>query len=276
MTKLLSANFSRLLRDKIFWIVSSVMFILAVFMAIKNGLTADSYDDVKSLNSCYFTILPMVGFFYSVFISFYIGTDYNDGTIRNKLIVGHNRLNIYFSNYITCFTGTFVIIVLLVIGSAFSAPFLGYWEGGIKSYLIMAFLCIFITAALTAIITMVSMLSSNKAITVVLTIVVSLGLIIMASTIYNQLAEAEFTREFISLSADGTVELGPEISNPAYVSGWQRKFYEWLLQFLPTGQSVLIANGEITDPLINIIYSVVFIIAVNVCGVLAFRKKDLK
>ncbi len=72
------------------------------------------------------------------------------------------------------------------------------------------------------------------------------------------------------------MELGPEISNPVYVSGMKRKFYEWLLQFLPTGQSVLIANGEITDPLINMIYSVVFIIAVNVCGVLAFKKKNLK
>ncbi len=106
MTKLLSANFSRLLRDKIFWIVSAVMLILAAFVAINNGITADSYytntNTVKSLNSCYFNILPMIGFFYSIFISFYIGTDYNDGTIRNKLIIGHNRTNIYLSNYITC------------------------------------------------------------------------------------------------------------------------------------------------------------------------------
>ena len=43
MTKLLSANFSRLLRDKIFWIVSAVMLILAAFVAINNGITADSY-----------------------------------------------------------------------------------------------------------------------------------------------------------------------------------------------------------------------------------------
>lgn len=67
MTKLLSANFSRLLRDKIFWIVSAVMLILAAFVAINNGITADSYytntNTVKSLNSCYFNILPMIGFF---------------------------------------------------------------------------------------------------------------------------------------------------------------------------------------------------------------------
>lgn len=279
MNKLLSANFSRLIREKIFWIATVVIFLLSAITIIKNGMSAADMKDannIKILNSCYFNILPMISFFFSVFISFFIGTDYSDGTIRNKIVIGHSRTNIYLSNYITCFAGSLVILSALLIGSACGVPFFGYWQGGIKDYFINVLLCILITAVLTAILTMISMLSSNKAITVVLTVVVSLGLVLMASIIYNQLAEPEFTYDFVSLSADGTVEFGPEIANPSYVSGLERKIYEWLLQFLPTGQSVLIANEEITNPLINMAYSVIFTIAVNICGVLAFRKKNLK
>ena len=164
----------------------------------------------------------------------------------------------------------------MLIGNAFGVPYFGYWQGGIEDYAIIVSVCIFITAALTAILTFVSMLSTNKAIAVVISMVLSIALVLMASVIYNQLAEVEFTREFVSLSADGTVELGPEIKNPAYVSGWRRTIYEFLLQLFPTGQCVLIANEEITNPFINIIYSVIFTVAVNICGIFIFRKKDLK
>lgn len=279
MNKLLSANFSRLIRDKLFWIVSAAMLILSAFIIIKSGMSAgdtNEVNNIKSLNSCYFNLLPMIGFFYSVFISFFIGTDYSDGTIRNKIVIGHSRTDIYLSNYITCFAGTLIIFAALLIGSAFGAPYFGYWQDGIKDYMLIVTLCILITAVLTAVLTLISMLSTNKAITVVLTIVVSLVLMLTASIIYNALCEPEFTREFVSISADGTVEFGPEIANPVYVSGMQRKIYEWLLQFLPTGQSILITNEELTVPLVNAVYSVLLTVVVNICGIFAFRKKDLK
>lgn len=278
MSKLLSANFSRLIREKMFWIVTAVIFILSAFIITKSGMETDidEVNNINSLNSCYFNILPMMSFFCSVFISFFIGADYSDGTIRNKIIIGHSRTDIYLSNYIVSFFGSLVILAAMLIGGAFGVPFFGNWKGGIKDYLIVVLICVLITAVLTAILTLISMLSSNKAITVVLTVVVSLVLLLTASNIYNILLEPETAREIVSYSADGTVEFGPEIKNPAYVSGFERKLDEFLLQFLPTGQSILIANEEITNPLINIIYSVIFTIAVTVCGIFAFRKKDLK
>lgn len=279
MTKLLSANFSRLMRDKMFWLVTAFIFILSAFMITKNGMSVsdiDTENNVKTLNAVYFNILPIISFFYAVLISFFIGTDYSDGTIRNKIVIGHSRTDIYFANYITCFTGSLVILTAMLIGCSFGVPFFGYWQGGIKAYLLVALLCVLITAVLTAILTMISMLFSNKAITVVLTIAVSLALVLIASSIYNVLLEPEFSSDFVSLSADGEAVFGPEKPNPAYVTGWERKIDEWLLQFLPTGQSILITNEEITNPLINILYSVLLTAAVNICGVLAFRKKDLK
>lgn len=279
MTKLLSGNFSRLVRDKLLWIVSAAMLIMSALIMINNGITASDLDDansVKNLNSCYFNVLPMISFFYSVFISFFIGTDYSDGTIRNKIIIGHRRTDIYLSNFITCFAGTLIIFAALLIGSAFGAIYFGYWQGGIKDYILVVILGILITAALTAVLTLISMLSTNKAITVVLTIVVSLGLLLTASSIYNILCEPEFVRDFVEMTADGNIIFGDEKPNPAYVSGMQRKIYEFLLQFLPTGQCILIANEELTVPSVNAVYSVLLTVAVNICGVFIFKNKDLK
>lgn len=279
MIKLLSASLQRLFRDKLLWIAAAVLFTLSAFMIIKNGISVsdiDAANNVKSLNACFFNILPVISFFYAVFISFFIGTEYSDGTIRNKIVIGHSRTDIYFSNYITCFTGSIIILTAMLCGCAAGVPFFGFWQGGIKDFFIKILLCVFITATFTAILTLISMLSSNKAITVVITIIACLVITILSSTIYNVLQEAEFTREFISLSADGKVVFGDEIPNPAYVSGVERKIDEWLLQFLPAGQSILIANEEITNPFMNIVYSVIFTIIANVCGVLAFRKKNLK
>lgn len=279
MSKLLSSSFSRLLRDKFLWIATAAIFLLSAAMIIKNGMSVSDFDyesNVKILNACYFNILPFISLFYAVFVSFFIGTEYSDGTIRNKIVIGHSRTDIYFSNYITCFAGSMIILTAMLCGSAVGVHFFGYWQGGIKDFIIKLLLCIFITAAFTAILTLISMLSSNKAITVVMTIIVCLMIMLVSSNIYNVLQETEFTREFISLSADGEVVLGDEIPNPAYVSGIERKIDEWFLQFSPAGQSILIANEEITNPIINIVYSVVFTIIVNICGVFAFRKKNLK
>lgn len=281
MSKLLSANFFRLKRDKIFWIVSAAMLVISAFSMINNGITAQKYADenidnnLTVLDSCYFNLLPMIGFFFSIFISLFLGTEYSEGTIRNKLISGHTRTDIYLSNYLTCLAGTEFIYVLFLIGGLTGIPFFGGWKGSASQLIIYIVIGFFITASLTAILNMLSMMSANKAITAVLSIVISLVLILLASSIYNVLNEPEMTREMIEYTADG-VTLGDEIPNPAYVSGLQRKIYEWLLQFLPTGQSILAANSEISQSVLNLVYSAAIAVIVNISGIFAFRKKDLK
>lgn len=277
MSKLIFANLSRLKRDKALWIAAAAMFVLSVFSMINNGQHSDpdSVNNISRLNDVYFNLLLMIGFFYSVFISLFLGTEYSDGTIRNKIMIGHSRSSIYFSNFAVCMSGTFLIYIAMLFGSGVGICYFGMWQGTAGDFIAYLLTGLFITVALTAILTMISMLSTNKAITVVISIVISILLLMISSSLYNVLQEPEFTREFVSMSADGQVEFGPEIANPAYVSGWERKVDEWLVNFLPTGQSVLLANNEIRFPL-NIIYSLIVTFIVTSAGVFAFRKKDLK
>ena len=282
MSKLLSAAFFRLKKDKVFWIVTLSMFLLSVFIMVDNGMQAVKYPDpdaennLAGLNFCYFNFMPAIGLFYAVFISLFIGTEYSDGAIRNKIVIGHNRADIYLSNFVVCFAGSLVIYTAYLLGGLVGIPFFGMWQNGIWNFFLFILLGIFMTSALTAVLTLLCMMSTNKAVTAVLSIVLCLFLMIAGSIIYNGLFEPETVREFISVSADGTVQYGDEIMNPAYVSGAQRKIYEFLLQFLPTGQGILMANDEITRPLLNLVYSVIITVLTNVCGVFLFRKKDLK
>ena len=56
--------------------------------------------------------LQVVGILISIFYSLFLGTEYNDGTIRNKLIVGHKRETIYLASFIT---GTVAVTIIYFI-----------------------------------------------------------------------------------------------------------------------------------------------------------------
>lgn len=277
MSKLISANFYRLKRDKIFRITAAAMFVMQIFMLIDRVKfnNNSSSGNLLTLNNFFFEYMPMIGFLYAIFISLFLGKEYSEGTIRNKLIMGHTRQNIYLSNYITCFFGSLVIYGMLITGGLIGIPFLGKWQGSTGSFILYIIIGIFIMAVLTALLTMLAMLFPNRAVNAVASLVLMLIFMMIGSIIYNALSEPETTRDFIAMSLDG-VTYGPETPNPNYVSGMQRKIYEFLLQFLPSGQGILMANGEISIPVLNIVYSVIITAVINIIGIFAFKKKDLK
>lgn len=276
MSRLLSADFYRLKKDLVFWITVLATLALSIFKLIDSVLfNSNNPEDSFTLNQCMFEVFPFASLCYAAFVALFIGKEYSEGTLRNKLVVGHARRNIYISNYITCLAGTLFIYAVLIIVGLMGVFFIGKWQGNISDMIISIIMGAFITASITALLTTLSMLNSNRAINGVVAIVVSLLLMIVASIIYNGLCEPEYTREFISMSMD-SVEYGPEIPNPVYVSGVQRTVYEFLLQFMPQGQSILIANNEVTNPVLNIIYCIICTVVMNEAGIFAFKKKDLK
>ena len=96
MNKLLSANFSRMKKDKIFWIGIAFMLCLGIFSNILYYKQNIQYPEYTiTLDMGFFTPAMFIGIIASVFCSLFIGTEYSDGTIRNKISVGHSRTIIY-------------------------------------------------------------------------------------------------------------------------------------------------------------------------------------
>lgn len=108
------------------------------------------------------------GIVLSVFCSLFIGTEYSDGTIRNKIIVGHTRTAVYLSNLVVCMTaGVFICLSCVAASLLVGIPLLGYFQSDIR-ILLLLLLCSFVMSfAYAGIFTLIAMLNQNKAIVAV-------------------------------------------------------------------------------------------------------------
>lgn len=118
MSKLLSANFSRMKKDKIFMLSTAFMFGMGVFMPLMNYFFVKKLDHPAYLDDGFFACAPIIGIVLSILCSLFIGTEYSDGILRNKIIIGQKRVAIYLSNLITC------IIAGIIMCSVFFIPYL--------------------------------------------------------------------------------------------------------------------------------------------------------
>lgn len=277
MLNLLSANLSRLWKNKVFWLCLSAMLLLSTgYMAscCPRGMAmkAEGYQVV--LDGYYFNLAPVPGLLLAIFTGMFLGTEYSDGAIRNKVMVGHTRTGIYLASLLTCMTGSFLIVLAWLAGGLVGIPVFGLWQmspSALLGYLLIALL---FSAALCGIFTLVGMLSSHKAATAVLSILLFLGLLICASIVYNKLGEPE-TVSGVIMTAGG-IQLGDPTPNPDYVGGTLRTVLQVILNILPTGQGILMANTETAQPVWQILSSLLLTLGTTALGILLFGRKDLK
>ena len=92
--------------------------------------------------------------------------------------------------------------------------------------------------------------------------------------IYGALSEPETTTPVV-MTQNG-VEFGDPAPNPAYVSGARRMLYQFAVDALPTGQSILIANQELARPVLSACASIGIYLLVSAAGIAIFKRRDLK
>lgn len=82
MTKLLKAGFFRLKKDTIFW----VFLFLSIGIA---GITLYRFYDVNlpKLDRLINEYIWYIGLLIAIFVSIFVGKEYSEGIIRNKIIV---------------------------------------------------------------------------------------------------------------------------------------------------------------------------------------------
>ncbi len=276
MHKLLSANFSRLFRDKTFWLCMGAMLAYALFYML-NGVrqaTVSLTEYNRSLDDYYFHFAVVIGLFSALLCSMFLGTEYSDGTIRNKLIVGHTREGIYLANLAATFVATLLMVAVWLVGALVGVPALGFWEMGMPHLLLYLLTAVLFVAAFSSIFTLISMLSTNKALTVAISIFLFLGLLVMASMIYNGLQQPEMASS-VEMTMGG-IQMGEPQPNPDYVGGAKRAVYEFLLDFLPTGQGILMWQLGIANYVRMALSSVFLTVVPTVCGIALFKRKNLK
>lgn len=271
MRKLLRANFYRLWKSRVFWICVAASFLMSAAF-----LLAKQYprQEMPSLDEMYLQVFPMLPLIHAVFAGLFLGTEYQDGTMRNKVVVGHTRGEIYLSFLAVCLCAGLGILLGWALGVAVGAIKYGWFLMPGRQLLLNLLIAVLLTMAEDGILTLLCLLSSNKAVTSVAAILVMLGLILLSSGCYNSLCEPEFASAAM-VTEDG-VEVGDPQPNPDYISGFQRRVYQLAVEALPSGQAILLANREMERPALSACASVAILLLTTGVGVSVFRRKDLK
>lgn len=227
----------------------------------------------------------------AIFIGIFIGTDYSNGTIRNKHIMGHSRVSMYLSNLIICITSSVIMhmVYITVIVGAAGMGITRKFEMSVGNIAAQTLTSVFAVSAISAILLLVCMLISSRSAGVVSAMILSLMLIFTAGRTDNILREKEYTTDYaITVAEDGELVYTPQenVKNPRYVTGTKRKILEFVNDFLPVNQisqlmygSPWAASEDIEEPDNNALfplYSLMLVAVSTTAGVLLFRRKDLK
>lgn len=273
MVRLLRTNFARLWKTTSFW----VCFILSAGMCLASFLLNcfEQSEYVQLLGAEMLSWGSNVQFFAAIFTALYLGTDYSNGTIRNKLVIGHTRLDIYFSNLITAAAWDLIVLCGTWLAILIAGLFLGGQIGMPADELAVKIL-ISIAAAISisAIHTLLGMLITSKSIITTITIVSVIVMIMGATVSMSLLAEPEYMTEY-TMTADGGGMI-EKVPNPHYVSGVKRDIITAVYDILPSGQIMQLAVGNAHNPELMPLYSLGVFAVTTAAGALIFRRKDLK
>ncbi|MBO5163546.1 MAG: ABC transporter permease subunit [Ruminococcus sp.] len=284
MSRLIKANFARLFK--------SVFFKVCIIFSAGLGILLDfsRYADIqknpeiyeglgaqyKAADGFVFSGALYIVFAAAAFVGIFLGTEYSDGTIRNKLMVGHKRWEIYLSNFIVCLTANITFLLVFIITT------LGVGELLLSaSYLSFTQIVVFTLsqcaamAAFTAILVLFSMIIQSKATGSVTALILTVVMVFATLYISAKLEEEEYYTTRVSYT--GEIYDEPQTrKNPAYIAGTKREIYEFLNNALPVNQFYQVTKNTEENIGIMAVYSAILIVLSSGVGIVIFRKKDLK
>lgn len=274
MSKLISAGFLRLRKCRVFYIVCAAAFVINLALVYTESQNYELYSASQEL--CLFDHVPMIGLICSVFIGLMLGSEYGDGTVRNKIMVGHKRVCVYLSYLVVSVAGALVITVVCM------SVTVVFWLAMFRSIAISAagffwlFFCeLMLTAASAAGAVLVMACTRSRATTAVMCIIVALVLLFAGAYMSGRLEEQPTVSYYVMTNEYGVPTQVEERPNPRYVSGAARTALELACEFDPAGQAILISNFSASHPERLPVMSLLFIIVTTAAGCAVFRKKDL-
>ena len=250
MRNLLCAGFARLWRCKMFWLSCAFLAGTTVIAICSSYIDESQYGYHSSLDSNFVYYVLYIAFLIPVVCALFIGVEYADGTIRNKLVSGHGRGSIYLSNLILCSTASLLMCTAAVVpGLCVGLPLLDGFARG-ATWAVMSFLAVYaLSLVWAALFTALAMLVSNRTISVVAALLLSLTLL----------------------------AVGANLNDPADVpEGPVRDTTQFLSDFTPGGQTLQHINQRVERPEVLIAYDGLLFALCTGAGLALFQRKDIK
>lgn len=277
MHKLLSAGFARLWKNLFFWGEVVLMTGFMAYLLINNYLYGIKNNIYYLSDTFWPGCFMIIGIFIALFAALFLGTEYSDGTIRNKLVAGHSRSSVYLSSLIVCFVSSlFICLGGLLAAFLLGIPLFGSLTEPLSYTLALLGTGIMLVAAFSSLFTLIVMLISNKTTSAVLCILGFFVLLIAAMYVMMRLEEPEICEGFYQMSVDGILQPGEPYPNPHYLRGTARAVFTFFQDFLPTGQGFQMAQRNMVPRIMLPTYSLIITVGTTLIGILIFRKKDIK
>lgn len=235
MIQLLRSNFFCLWRNEIFWLCEVFIIAIACIFIKNEGMQG---PDIMVLKGGQF-----LSFIIPVFISFLVGTEYSDGTIRNKIVAGHSRLSIYIAQFLVCMFASFFLLALYTLAALGVSQVQNLKFVMPVEDLFIAIVCCFVVEiAYTALFTLVGMLTGSRGECLVLSVLLFMLLFIVGSDLPDEIAingqKYRIVSEGYQENESGKMQLTDvEVEeNVNYLKGTKRKIYYFLNDLLPSCQ----------------------------------------
>ena len=277
MTNLLKANFYKMKKNKFIWIASILSVIVATYYIRDNYNVYHDFLSIVNINSLMFNYLPVYIIVSSILISTLLGFDYSNGSIKNKIIVGHSRLKIYISNLISTYLIILTIYLIYVLIICLSGIFLFKNLTFNFEFLLNIIILLLIILSYTSISVFITMTINNDIVSPVLNVLNSFILIIISFILLSVLSEPKYLHSDNGIYInDAGIEV-IDTENPMYIKGSKRTIYEIIVNILPTGEAFQKSrNRDIDTNSYSILcYSLCFIIITNTSGIFLFYNKEL-
>lgn len=300
MIRLLRANITRLGMNGVFRIgilVSAGMGALCPLITgwmvnrqreFTNLATGNLAGGALSLDHFLFPWAMFLAVYFALQCSCFVGTDYYDGTVRNKIAAGYSRTDIYMANFIANTAAGCILFTIYIIPAWCTGRlYLGKLQVFTRSEMVIYILLMYVLMiALAGICTIVSMLISNEALAVILCIGIVVVLLLLSIWLIWSLDSPEYFEP--AFEGDDTTYIIRSITyhvgdhNPYYVGGMQRVLDQFLLNFLPGGVFMnffmYMNDTELFCMNIGICFlgAVFFAVISTIAGVVLFKRKELK
>lgn len=261
MNRSLFVGLRRLLSMKLYWIV------LLGGVLIYAGYASSEPNTFNISHYTLFLFCP-VAVISSLFTAYFVGTDYSDGMLRNRLIIGCERWRVYLSWMVVGSIGAFIIyfsgfMITLAIGLSKDHVF------PIKFYLVRLGIGVLVLTAQVAVSLIVSVLAGKRNKALIWCVYLNAVMVLVVYALKNLV---------------GVIGIGTDAYD-RFLLAFSRLFFhgtsfgQMLLIWLDYG-----ANGyhgdfqEIMDirPTVDVITMISFIGIVTVVGILIFRRKDIE
>lgn len=279
MRRLFRAETHRLLKSKWFRVVLGIVAAIGMLMQAMMYFENQSSHIELTFDAGLFLIFLGMGFIAAVVVSFLVGTEYSDGTIRNKIMVGHGRGKMYLVNLVMCELGGLLTMAAFWLGyTIVGFPLFGFtfmWTA--SEILIRLGLSILTLLAYTAIFVMIANIVQNKTMVAVITLLIAFFLWFGGVILSSRLSEPERYDDYVMTEA-GNVEVKKDVINPYYIRGTKRMVYTTLAKVLPGSQTLALSGGNSGTEVNGWlgVYSCMVAVGCSGIGYIVFKKKDIK